>query len=50
MIGKVGNILERLTVELRPIDQTAGHDARVDEIEVVGWEGPFLLGVVNFEL
>lgn len=36
--------------ELLPVANTAVHDSRMNEVEVVGWPGPGLLDIVDFEL
>ena len=42
--------LESLTEEFGPVLETAGHDAGVDVVEVIGRESPLLFRVIDLEL
>lgn len=46
----MGRLLEALAEEFWPVANTAVHDTRMDKVEVVGRPGPWLLGIVDFEL
>lgn len=46
----MGNLLEALIEEFWPVTNTAVHNSRMNEVEVVGRPGPGLLGIVDFEL